>query len=330
MNTASEAISFWTLLCHELNLPPDTPRNEIVSKYLGHETTTWGDLLIQQIQAQGHVNRILVIGQTGVGKSSLINLLAGEHVTNDSDSAVGCTFDHVTVRIVHDGQIIELIDTVGLNENSKGTVTDEQAIEKLFEFIRSNQRGFNLLLFVMKKGRLNEMFETNFELFSSVVSSGRIPAVLFISQCESDDPMNIWLKDYTNQQMINRFHFAEVVCGTTKAGGRFGEKLRPLREETKNAVWKSIITKMSKKPIQIGDSRQLIEKIKDMWSNFWRPNPTYPDGLRRATRSENVTTPHTNVIWSWILSIYKLFFPDPQQPRTRDVADGYVDVETWK
>ncbi|CAF1063684.1 unnamed protein product [Rotaria sordida] len=186
-------------------------------------------MVLKQIKQKGSVNRILVIGQTGAGKSSVINLLAGKKVATVDDGANGCTFKFETYQCDYNGELFELIDTVGLNEGSKGTVKPKDAMKMLIKFIKGNKRGFSCVLFVMPKGRITESFEKNHMLFYQTLLNGKTPAILFLSHCESDEPMNKWITNEENKTALAPYGFSDVVCGTAQEGGRFAQLIEPLR-----------------------------------------------------------------------------------------------------
>ena len=212
----------------------ETSVENIFLAYLKNGALT--DVFMEQIRRKGGVNRILVIGQTGAGKSSLINLLAGKKMAAVCDSAKGCTFKFEMYQVEYDGGFFELIDTVGLNEGSNGTVTQKDAMKMLIKFIKGNRRGFNCVLFVMPKGRLTDSFEKNHMLFYRTLLDGNTPALLFVGHCEADEPTDKWFQDLDNQIALQPYGFADTVCGTAQEGGRFAEVIKPLRDESRSRL----------------------------------------------------------------------------------------------
>jgi GTP-binding protein EngB required for normal cell division len=260
---AAKSIEFLRSIAGELNMESETLPENILRAYL--ENRNYTDILMKQIERKGSVNRILVIGQTGAGKSSLINLLAGKKVAQVSDGAKGCTFKFETYQVDYNGELFELVDTVGLNEGSTGTVKPKEAMKMLIKFIKGNKRGFSCILFVMPKGRITDSFEKNYMLFCQTLLKGETPSILFLGHCESDEPMDQWIKNEENKSALNSYNFSDIVCGTAQDGGRFGQLIKPLRDETHAHLWKSIFEHMLETPRPIEPTMHLF---KQMWNSF--------------------------------------------------------------
>jgi GTP-binding protein len=80
----------------------------------------------QQDRATGEQGvRIAVVGRPNVGKSSLVNRLAGEERVVVSE-VPGTTRDAIDTRVEHEGRVYTLVDTAGLRRPGRRTRTAER------------------------------------------------------------------------------------------------------------------------------------------------------------------------------------------------------------
>ena len=80
---------------------------------------------------------ILVMGETGVGKSSFINSFSGKNKCKVGEDVTACTQDPQIVGTFKDGYNIYLIDTPGLNDG-KGDFLNQKKIKELKNCPRIN------------------------------------------------------------------------------------------------------------------------------------------------------------------------------------------------
>ena len=251
---------FFDQLAEENNLSRETTLENMLQEYLKDRAHL--EVLRRQISKKACINRILVVGHTGVGKSSIVNLLMKKEEAAVNNNAVGCTFEFKAYQAVFGDGFYEIIDTVGLNESKQGTVPLNRALKELTRFIRKNKRGFSCILFVMRQGRIDNMFEQNYKLFYGALMKMAVPAVLFINHCEDDEPMNRWITDQNNSNLFQSYGFRTIVCGTAKkVNERSANYLPALRDETYKRLWQEIQTRSLEKPITIESDLNLFKTV---------------------------------------------------------------------
>ena len=80
---------FLQSIVNELDMRSETSLTNILKVYFYNNNERIFEILKKQIEQKGAVNRILVIGQTDVGKSSLINLFTNKEHMMRSESVRG-------------------------------------------------------------------------------------------------------------------------------------------------------------------------------------------------------------------------------------------------
>ena len=108
---------------------------------------------------------VALVGMTGVGKSTLVNVLKGEEVAKADNNVKPCTTQAMKYELVERGIEYRIWDTRGLNEASEGALVRlgkfcrilPDADRELKKLLRGNDPRFNLVLLCIdaKKIRVN-------------------------------------------------------------------------------------------------------------------------------------------------------------------------------
>ncbi|KAG1759146.1 P-loop containing nucleoside triphosphate hydrolase protein [Suillus occidentalis] len=171
--------------------------------------------LIEQCRLSKPRN-VILFGQRGAGKSSLVNLIAGENVAKTSSTL---QWREYSVRF--DGDSYNVYDTVGLEEAQLGTKEYLDAIENAYSLIQGleKQGGIDLLLFCMRAGRPNATIQSNYRLFHEFLCDKKVPVVVVITYLENEvGEMDTW---WTRNKHIFRhqeFDIAGHACITAIKG----------------------------------------------------------------------------------------------------------------
>ncbi|KAF8134422.1 P-loop containing nucleoside triphosphate hydrolase protein, partial [Boletus edulis] len=161
---------------------------------------------------------VVIFGETGVGKSSLINLLAGENVSETSSSAVGCTLNYKRYPLKLGDQRFVIWDTAGLDEGSQGTVPAEKAEEYLRQLLRDLARasGIDLLIYCVRGTRVRSALLTNYHLFYSAICRKKVPIAIAITGLENQEGnMDSWWLKNERQFSALQMRFDNYACVTT-------------------------------------------------------------------------------------------------------------------
>ncbi|KAG6916831.1 hypothetical protein DXG01_005216 [Tephrocybe rancida] len=183
------------------------------------------------------VANILVFGETGVGKSSVINMLAGPpyDAAKVSGDALGYTFGNISHTITIDGTRIVAWDTAGLNEGDHGTVSPEKALDNLQSLLANLGDGLSLLVYCVRGTRLSSVMKTNYDIFVKDICQGKVPVVLVVTGCENETPMDSWWEANEKELISCGVNFYDHACITSTLGKKLKTGEHMFEEEYKES-----------------------------------------------------------------------------------------------
>ncbi|KAF8844633.1 hypothetical protein BDN67DRAFT_666559 [Paxillus ammoniavirescens] len=241
---------------------------------------------------------VLFFGETGVGKSSVVNMLIGKNTDAAciSSGTQGCTFASKNYEATINGEQFVLWDTVGLNEGEKGETPSPVAEYNLQELMQNVEGGLSLLVYVIRGTRYREVVRINYELFHRAICGRKVPIVVVVTGLENEERMDAWWDD--NEADLRKFGlvFGANACITASRGkvlktGRHA--FEDEYEESRRKLLELIPQNCSPEPILI--SVQRGEEISQLQSDA---------GLRRGSsaatfnRHDNHSNKH---IWRKVL-----------------------------
>jgi small GTP-binding protein len=215
------------------------------------------------------VHNVVVFGETGAGKSSLINMIAGHQVAETSSRATGCTFHSTPYHVDIGGTHVTLWDTAGLNEGEIGTVAAKDAIINLYKLLRSLQDGLSLLVYCVR-GRIKTSTIKNYMMFYHGLCQGKIPIVLVVTGLELEHSMDDWWEENRNDFLRERMFFDGHACIAATKGklGPTGYMFEREYEESKEKVLKLIGGRCRGVPWKMKTALWMISAVKNA-INFW-------------------------------------------------------------
>ena len=142
-------------------------------------------------------HNVILFGESGSGKSSLVNMIVGKNVAKVSGSAESCTFKNEAFPATIGNTTFVIYDTAGLNEGDQGRVPHWKAIEGLYTLIRQLE-GVSLLIYCMR-GRVKENAKANWLLFNKVICGEKVPIIMVVTELEHCGDLEDWWRDNSKE-----------------------------------------------------------------------------------------------------------------------------------
>ncbi|OAX35954.1 hypothetical protein K503DRAFT_696057 [Rhizopogon vinicolor AM-OR11-026] len=184
---------------------------------------------------------VVLFGETGAGKSSVVNLMAGEEKAATSPDMQRCTMTWKEYPIAFDGYEYRVFDTIGLQDPHLGVDDYLDAIVNARNLIMKldDEGGIDLLLFCVRAGSKGlTTVQNNYRLFHEWLCEKKVPIVLVLTGLEGDNNMEDWWighKDVFDKYEIS---IDDHVCIT--AANKLDGSHQHLYEESRRLVRKLV------------------------------------------------------------------------------------------
>lgn len=163
---------------------------------------------------------IVIFGETGSGKSSLVNRITQHLLAETSNDARGCTSTPERYPVEISKRKYVLIDTPGLNEGSAGTVPDAKAKELLkrllHELMSSRSDDIGLLVYCVRRATRPHVFVKAYNKFYSEICHKKVPIILVVEGWGNELDMESWWENNGNVCRSHGMHFKNDPCVTAR------------------------------------------------------------------------------------------------------------------
>jgi GTP-binding protein len=187
----------------------------------------------ETFEDEGGPRRVALVGRPNVGKSSLLNKIAGEERVV-VDSVAGTTVDPVDELVVLGGQEWRFIDTAGIRRRVK-----EAAGAEYFASLRTSAAIERAEVVVVLVDASEPLTEQDLRLITMVEEHGRAMVLAFNKWDLVDDDRRYDLEREIDRQ-LHRYRWAPRVNVSARTG-RAVEKLMPALERSLDG-WETRVT----------------------------------------------------------------------------------------
>lgn len=165
---------------------------------------------------------VVLLGEVGSGKSSIINSIAGERVAESSNDAEGGTLNITcyTLNFSPSNIQVNLWDTPGWHPAEERNTRQGRAVgaDNLLKTLHATE-GIHLLLFCTQKPRVTDHLVNDFQHIYSEQAYSETPLALAVTGLELIQPsMHTWWENNHGALERHGFHCHAHACVTTVEG----------------------------------------------------------------------------------------------------------------
>ena len=212
-----------------LTVTLDTPTTTLFDRLVNREDflikkcgLSRSDALFLIRKADPHIRipNIVLFGEPGVGKSSIINLISREQKVHTSSGTECCTLQSTEYRLIMGTSFLRIFDTAGLDCVNIEGQKFLNAVGEATELIRALKRvgGVDLLLFCMRGGRILGNQRSNYLLFYEFLCKKKVPVVILITNLENEEVMEDWWEKNQHFLTGNGIKCEDHACITAISG----------------------------------------------------------------------------------------------------------------
>ncbi|KAG1812614.1 uncharacterized protein BJ212DRAFT_460389 [Suillus subaureus] len=226
---------------------------------------------------------IVLFGDTGAGKSSLINLIAGKKVARTSPDMQRCTMHWKEYNIDFGDTSYKVFDTVGLEAPQLGIKEYLEFIENAYRLIKQldKQGGIDLLLFCVRAGRVTATLQRNYRLFHEFLCDKKIPIVLAITNLEREKRMEDWWE--RNKGTFDNYQIKVAGHACITAANRLDGRHKDLYEESRVTI-RNLVEKFT-----ANEQKQAWSGGDNLFVSWTRRLKEFLQGNSRVRRKDLVT-----------------------------------------
>ena len=161
---------------------------------------------------------MILFGECGVGKSSVVNLAIGSQVAKTSSDADACTTRTQPYGMIIDGEKYKLWDTAGLDGGTFGLFRAAIAERNLKIFIRNHLRKHepSLFIYCVRASRATRALVRHYQLVRTATRDSLVPMVVVVTGLENArGDMEDWWHRNAAELSKHGMEFVDHACITS-------------------------------------------------------------------------------------------------------------------
>jgi len=170
------------------------------------------------MESSGPVHNVIVFGESGVGKSSIVNLVVGSQVAKTSSDANACTTRTHPYDVIINGKKYKLWDTAGLDGGSFGLFRAAIAERNLKKFVRNllKKNEPSLLIYCVRASRATRALVRHYQSVRSATRESTVSIAIVVTGLEnSRGDMENWWHRNTAELSAHGMEFVDHACITS-------------------------------------------------------------------------------------------------------------------
>ncbi|KAG0704682.1 hypothetical protein DFH29DRAFT_910484 [Suillus ampliporus] len=200
---------------------------------------------VSTLSLSGPLN-VLLFGETGVGKSSIINLVVGQDAARTSPDAETCTLEHTSYEVSLGSHRFKLWEVSSIESMGffRGLFF-KWRIKKTYKRLYKDD-GVYILLYCMRGSRAQRALIRDYKFFTDVVGStsgpGRVPVAAVVTSLEDypNDMDKWWTKNKDNLERLG-MRFSAHACITSLPYDSTASPTMRTRRQRSEQVIRSLI-----------------------------------------------------------------------------------------
>ncbi|KAG6328584.1 hypothetical protein ID866_10505 [Astraeus odoratus] len=190
---------------------------------------------------------VVFAGETGHGKSSLVNIVVGRKVSKVSPDAQAGTNETQPFVAFQDSTMYRIWDTPGFNSGAGSTVSPKKALGSLFKELLSKD-GVHLLVYCLRvRSAVNMGHYRVYKSILSCICDVNVPIVAVVTHA---DEMLEPLQDDWNVHKGYEMKFANHICLSTLRDEMYPATLGR-RLSTTKSIWRLIQGHVRRTPLSL-------------------------------------------------------------------------------